>query len=179
MKTLLSPSKLLKTLALAALLVPFACMADDVEKEAPEPVGRDAVIVQKEDGVAADEADPAPAQLEKTESDESKEADPGWIGDCYYYADGGCYNPDGIYWRPDLKTYYVYDEECWHLPNGGILTRSGVYYPPIASPDGYLGIPWRLAAVTVSLLAGPPWNPGVPPEKPTRVIIEVRSSSGR
>ena len=174
MKTLLFPSKLLKTLALAALCLPCLCPADE-----EQPAPREQAPVQKEDGGAADQVDPTPERIEKTESAESKEPDPGWIGDCYYYADGGCYNPDGIYWRPDLKTYYVYDEECWHLPNGGILTRSGVYFPPIASPDGYLGIPWRLAAVTVSLLAGPPWNPGIPPEKPTRIIIEVRSSSGR
>jgi len=105
--------------------------------------------------------------------------DPGWIGDCYYYADGSYYHQDGIYWRADMKTHYVYAEECWHLPNGGILTGTGVYYPPIAAPDGLLGIPWRLAAVVTSLIAGPPQDPGTPPGKPTRVITEVRSSSDR
>ena len=164
-KTLPKLPGLLKSLFLCtALCLPFVCSADEEES----PVPREQAAVQKEDDGAAVEAEK-----------DAPEHDPGWIGDCYYYADGGCYNPDGIYWCPDLKTYYVYEEECWHLPNGGILTRSGVYFPPIASPDGYLGIPWRLAAVTVSLLAGPPWNPGIPPEKPTRIIIEVRSSSGR
>ena len=84
-----------------------------------------------------------------------------------------------MYWRPDLKTHYVYAEECWHLANGGILTGTGVYYPPMAAPDGLLGIPWRLAAVVTALVAGPPNDPGAPPPKPTRVIIEVRSSSDR
>lgn len=143
MKTLPIPSKLLKTLALAALLAPFACAADEAEKKAPEP-------------------------------------DPGWIGDCYYYADGGYYHKDGVYWRADMKTHYVYAEECWHLANGGILTGTGVYFPPVIAPEGALGIPWRLAAVTVSLIAGPPENPGRPPAKPSaRVIIEARPSSGR
>ena len=143
MKTFLFPSKLLKTLALAALLAPFACMAAEAEKKAPEP-------------------------------------DPGWIGDCYYYADGGYYHKDGVYWRADMKTHYVYEEECWHLANGGVLTDTGVYFPPVVAPEGALGIPWRLAAVTVSLIAGPPEDPGKPPAKPpVRVIIEARPSSGR
>ena len=138
MKTLNFPSKTLKTLALAALLAPFACMAAEAEKKAPEP-------------------------------------DPGWIGDCYYYADGGYYHKDGVYWRADMKTHYVYEEECWHLANGGILTGTGVYFPPVAAPSGALGIPWRLAAVTVALIAGPPEDPGKPPAKPpVRVIIEKR-----
>jgi hypothetical protein len=138
MKTLPIPSKLLKTLALAALLAPFACMAAEAEKKAPE-------------------------------------SDPGWIGDCYYYADGGYYHKDGVYWRADMKTHYVYAEECWHLANGGVLTGTGVYFPPVVAPDGALGIPWRLAAVTVSLIAGPPEDPGKPPAKPpVRVIIEKR-----
>ena len=140
-KTLPLSSKLLKTLALTALLAPFACAAAE-KRKAPEP-------------------------------------DPGWIGDCYYYADGGYYHKDGVYWRPDLKTHYVYAEECWHLANGGILTGTGVYYPPMAAPDGILGVPWRLAAVVTALIAGPPNNPGSPPPKPTRVVIEVRSSSDR
>ena len=94
--------------------------------------------------------------------------------------DGGYYHKDGVYWRPDMKTHFVYDEECWHLANGGILTGTGVYYPPITAPDGFLGFPWRLAAVTVALIAGPPQDPGTPPEKPpVRVITEVRSSSDR
>ena len=140
MKTLPIPSKLLKTLALAALLAPFACSAaDEAEKaKAPEP-------------------------------------DPGWIGDCYYYADGGYYHKDGVYWCADMKTHYVYEEECWHLANGGVLTDTGVYFPPVVAPEGALGIPWRLAAVTVSLIAGPPENPGKPPAKPpVRVMIEKR-----
>ena len=37
MKTLHSPSKLLKALALAALLAPFACAAADEAEKAPEP----------------------------------------------------------------------------------------------------------------------------------------------
>ena len=73
-------SKLLKTLELAALLAPFACVAG--------------------------------------EAGEASEPDPGWIGDCYYYADGGYYHKDGVYWRADMKTHYVYEEECWHLANG-------------------------------------------------------------
>lgn len=138
MKTLPIPSKLLKTLALAALLAPFVCVAADEAEKAPEP-------------------------------------DPGWIGDCYYYADGGYYHKDGVYWRADMKTHYVYEEECWHLANGGILTGTGVYFPPVIAPEGALGIPWRLAAVTVALIAGPPENPGKPPAKPpVRVIIEKR-----
>ena len=106
MKTLPIPSKLLKTLVLAALLAPFACAAADEaeEEKAPEP-------------------------------------DPGWIGDCYYYADGGYYHKDGVYWRADMKTHYVYEEECWHLANGGILTGTGVYFPPVVAPEGALGIP--------------------------------------
>ena len=136
-KTLPLTSKLLKTLALAALLAPFVCAATE-KKKAPEP-------------------------------------DPGWIGDCYYYADGGYYHKDGVYWRADLKTHYVYEEECWHLANGGILTGTGVYFPPVVAPEGALGIPWRLAAVTAALIAGPPEDPGKPPAKPSvRVIIEKR-----
>jgi len=174
------PSKLLKTLALAALLAPFFCPAGEEE---PEPVWRDAVMVrQGEDGhrlLTAEEADDRQRKQEK--KPESAEApDPGWIGDCYYYTDGGYYHNDGVYWLPDMKTHYVYDEGCWHLANGGILTGTGVYYPPVAAPDGILGLPWRLVAVTVALIAGPPQDPGKPPEKPpVRVITEVRSSSGR
>ena len=140
-KTLPLTSKLLKTLAMAALLAPFVSAAAE-KRKAPEP-------------------------------------DPGWIGDCYYYADGGYYHKDGVYWRADLKTHYVYAEECWHLANGGILTGTGVYFPPVVAPDGILGIPWRLAAVVTALVAGPPIDPGQPPPKPTRVVIEVRSSSDR
>ena len=104
---------------------------------------------------------------------------PVWIGDCCYYADGSYYHQDGVYWLADLKTHYVYAEECWHLANGGILTGTGVYYPSIAAPDGILGVPWRLAAVVTALVAGPPNDPGEPPPKPPRVVIEVRSSSDR
>lgn len=165
MKTLPIPSKLLKTLALAALLAPFVCMAarvdaDPVKKKPEKPVVSVSVTGRDESS-------------EKEES--APEPDPGWIGDCYYYADGGYYHKDGVYWRADLKTHYVYEEECWHLANGGILTGTGVYFPPVAAPSGALGIPWRLAAVTVALIAGPPENPGKPPAKPpVRVIIEKR-----
>ena len=184
MKTLPISSKLLKALLLAALLVPFACAADD---DGPaEPVWQDAVIVrQGGDGhrlLTAEEADrQAKKQRETVEKKKpAPEPDPGWIGDCYYYADGGYYHKDGVYWRADLKTHYVYAEECWHLANGGILTGTGVYFPPVVAPEGALGIPWRLAAVTVALIAGPPENPGKPPAKPpVRVIIEARPSSGR
>ena len=122
----------------------------------------------------------APFACVAGEAGEASEPDPGWIGDCYYYADGGYYHKDGVYWRADMKTHYVYEEECWHLANGGVLTDTGVYYPPVAAPDGILGLPWRLAAVATSLIAGPPQDPGIPPEKPpVRVITEVRPSSGR
>ena len=161
MKTFQLPSKLLKTLALAALLAPFACAAAEeeaVKKQPEKPVVTVTVTERNE-----------PSQKEESEPD------PGWIGDCYYYADGGYYHKDGVYWRPDMKTHYVYGEECWHLANGGILTGTGVYFPPVAAPSGALGIPWRLAAVTVALIAGPPENPGKPPAKPpVRVIIEKR-----
>ena len=104
---------------------------------------------------------------------------PVWIGDCCYYADGSYYHQDGVYWLADLKTHYVYAEGCWHLANGGILTDTGVYFPPMAAPDGLLGLPWRLAAVMTSLAGGPPWNPGKPPAEPVREVTEARSSSGR
>ena len=161
-----------------ALSAPFFCFPDE------EPVWRDPVMVQQEGGEALklltpEEADEHLKKQEKKEAAGKQKPDPGWIGDCYYYADGGYYHKDGVYWCADLKTHYVYEEECWHLPNGGILTATGVYYPPIAAPDGFLGIPWRLAAVAVSLIAGPPHDPGMPPGKPTRVVIEVRSSSDR
>ena len=179
MKTLPIPSRLLKPLALAALLVPFASAADG-EKEA-EPVWRDAVVVQQGENehklLTAEEADNRrKKERGKVAPDVKQEPDPGWIGDCFYYADGGYYHKDGVYWKPDMKTCYVYEEECWHLANGGILTGTGVYYPVVAAPDGILGIPWRLAAVTAALIAGPPQNPGTPPEKPpVRVIIEKRN----
>ena len=184
MKTFPIRSTLLKTLLAAALLAPFAWAADEAEKDAPEPVWRDAVIVQEGEGkhrlLTAEEAERQRKIREKNKAASKTEPDPGWIGDCYYYADGGYYHKDGVYWRPDMKTHYVYDEECWHLANGGILTGTGVYYPPITAPDGFLGFPWRLAAVTVALIAGPPQDPGTPPEKPpVRVITEVRSSSDR
>ena len=174
-------SNLMKTLALAALLAPFACAADEAE----EPVWRDAVIVPQGENehklLTSEEAEERwKKEREKAASEIKQEPDPGWIGDCYYYADGGYYHKDGVYWRPDMKTYYVYEEECWHLANGGVLTGTGVYFPPVAAPDGILGLPWRLAAVTAALIAGPPQDPGTPPEKPpVRVITEVRSSSGR
>ena len=167
----------LKTILLVLTLpVSFVCFTDD------EPVWRDPVMVQQENGkglklLTPEEAEKQLKQQEKESSGPRRKPDPGWIGDCYYYADGGYYHKDGIYWRADMKTHYVYEERCWHLPNGGILTETGVYYPPIAAPDGLLGIPWRLVAVASALIAGPPQNPGTPPQKPTRVVIEVRSSS--
>ena len=180
MKTLPTRSNLLKTLLAAALLAPFFCPADEAEKtDWHEPV-----MVQRGDNdfellTPGESAEYRKRQRELEEAAQKK-PDPGWIGDCYYYADGGYYHKDGVYWRPDLKTHYVYAEECWHLANGGILTGTGVYYPSITAPDGILGVPWRLAAVVTALVAGPPDNPGTPPEKPAaRVIIEVRSSSGR
>ncbi len=168
MKTFQLPSKLLKTLALAALLAAFACAAAEVgagqpvKKQPKEQPEKSAVTVTKND---------VPVKMES-----APEPDPGWIGDCYYYADGGYYHKDGVYWRADMKTHYVYEEECWHLANGGILTGTGVYFPPVVAPEGALGIPWRLAAVTVSLIAGPPEDPGKPPAKPpVRVVIEKRN----
>ena len=104
---------------------------------------------------------------------------PVWIGDCCYYADGSYYHQDGVYWLADLKTHYVYGEGCWHLANGGVLTDTGIYFPPMAAPDGLLGLPWRLAAVMTSLAGGPPQNPGKPPAEPVREVTEARSSSGR
>ena len=184
MKTLPFRSKQWKKMLFAALVAPFACAADEAG-DAPEPVWRDAVIVEQgENGhrlLTAEEAEKqAEDQRKKSAAQKKTEPDPGWIGDCYYYADGGYYHKDGVYWLPDMKTHYVYEEECWHLANGGILTGTGVYFPPVAAPDGVLGIPWRLAAVVTALIAGPPQDPGTPPEKPpVRVITEVRSSSGR
>ena len=181
MKTLLTSSKQLKTLLAAALLAPFAWAADEAEKGAPEPVWRDAVIVEQGEGghrlLTAEEAEKqAKQQQKKAAAPKKTEPDPGWIGDCYYYADGGYYHKDGVYWRADMKTHYVYEEECWHLANGGILTGTGVYFPPVVAPEGALGIPWRLAAVTSALVAGPPEDPGKPPAKPpVRVIIEKRN----
>ena len=134
MKTFPIPSKLLETLALAALLAPCLCGGDDA---------------------------------------------PVWIGDCCYYADGSYYHRDGSYWLADLKTHYVYAERCWHLANGGILTDTGVYYPPMTAPDGLLGLPLRLAAVMTSLAGDPPQNPGKPPAEPVRELTGARSSSGR
>ena len=104
---------------------------------------------------------------------------PVWIGDCCYYADGSYYHQDGVYWLADLKTHYVYAEGCWHLANGGVLTDTGVYFPPMAAPNGLLGLPWRLAAVMTSLAGGPPQNPGKPPAEPVRELTGARSSSGR
>ena len=159
MKTLTIPSKLLKNLALAALLAPFACAAEGGAEPAKTQPKKTSVTVSRKSPSAKKK--PAP--------------DPGWIGDCYYFADGGYYHKDGVYWRADMKTHYVYEEECWHLANGGVLTDTGVYFPPVVAPEGALGIPWRLAAVTVSLIAGPPENPGKPPAKPSaRVVIEKR-----
>ena len=182
MKTLPTRSVLLKTLLAATLLAPFFCPADDAKTTGwHEPVmvqhgENDFELLSPEESV---EYRKKQKELEEKAAAAKKKPDPGWIGDCYYYADGGYYHKDGVYWRPDLKTHYVYAEECWHLANGGILTGTGVYYPSIAAPDGILGVPWRLAAVVTALVAGAPDDPGAPPPKPTTVIIEVRSSSDR
>jgi hypothetical protein len=183
MNTLPISSKLLKALALAALLATFACAADE-DADQKEPVWREPVVVRQgenEHKLLTDEEAEAhrKKQREKAASEVKIEPDPGWIGDCYYYADGAYYHKDGVYWRPDMKTHYVYDEGCWHLANGGILTDTGVYFPVVEAPDGILGLPLRLAAVSVALIAGPPQDPGAPPERPVRVITEVRPSSGR
>ena len=184
MRTAFTHSSFWKALALVALLVPFFCFC--LADEEQEPVWHEPVVIQRDGDGTAVEVLPAEKGAELIRKQREKEAaanrkpDPGWIGDCYYYADGGYYHPDGVYWRPDMKTHYVYAEECWHLANGGILTGTGVYYPPMAAPDGVLGIPWRLAAVVTALIAGPPQDPGKPPERPAAgVVIEVRSSSGR
>ena len=180
MKTLPIISNLSLALFLAVLLAPFARPADG-----EEPVWQDPVVVrqgeQEYELLTEEDADDLrQKQREKAESAaRNADPDPGWIGDCYYYADGGYYHKDGVYWCPDMKTHYVYEEGCWYLANGGILTETGVYYPVVAAPDGILGLPWRLAAVATALIAGPPQDPGTPPEKPVRVVIEVRSSSGR
>lgn len=179
MKTFPTRSNLLKTLLAAALLAPFFCVADEAEKTD----WHESVMVRRGDNdfelLSPEESVKYREKRKELEAAAKKKPDPGWIGDCYYYADGGYYHKDGVYWRPDMKTHYVYEEECWHLANGGILTGTGVYYPPVAAPDGILGVPWRLAAVVTALVAGPPNDPGEPPPKPTRVVIEVRSSSDR
>ena len=179
MKTLPTRMFFLKKLLAAALLAPFFCPADDAEKTD----WHDPVMIQRGDNdfelLTPEESVEYREKQKEREEAAKKKPDPGWIGDCYYYADGGYYHKDGVYWRPDLKTHYVYAEECWHLANGGILTGTGVYYPSIAAPDGLLGVPWRLAAVVTALVAGPPDDPGAPPPKPTQVVIEVRSSSDR
>ena len=115
------------------------------------------------------------------ETEEPLAPAPEWIGDCCYYPDGSYYHQDGVYWLADLKTHYVYAERCWHLANGGILTDTGVYFPPITAPAGLLGLPLRLAAVMTALAGGPPWDPGAPPEEPVREdeVTEARSSSDR
>ena len=164
-------------LFLAALSVSFVCPAGE-----EEPAWQDAVIVRQGEREYELLTEEEAAERRKTPQEAApsvRKPDPGWIGDCYYYADGGYYHKDGVYWRPDMKTHYVYEEGCWHLANGGVLTETGVYYPVVAAPDGILGLPWRLAAVATALIAGSPLDPGTPPEKPVRVITEVRSSSGR
>ena len=180
MRKLHAPSNKLKMLVLAAFLAPFARSADEAEGE---PVWQDAVIVRQGEHeyelLTAEKADEQRKKRREKESAAERKPDPGWIGDCYYYADGGYYHKDGVYWRPDMKTHYVYEEGCWHLANGGVVTETGVYYPAVAAPDGILGLPWRLAAVATALIAGPPQDPGAPPDRPVRVITEVRSSSGR
>ena len=189
MKMLSTASSLLKRLGLSAFPVACFLLTAPVLRAADEAETTDwhePVMVQRGDNdfellspEESAEYRKKQRELEKTAAEAKKKPDPGWIGDCYYYADGGYYHKDGVYWRPDMKTHYVYAEECWHLPNGGILTGTGVYYPPMAAPDGLLGVPWRLAAVVTALVAGPPNDPGEPPARPTTVIIEARPSSGR
>lgn len=189
MKMLSTASSLLKRLGLSAFPVACFLLTAPVLRAADEaetPVWHDPVVVEREGGglelltpEKAEERRKKQREAEAAAEAAKKKPDPGWIGDCYYYADGGYYHKDGVYWKPDLKTHYVYAEECWHLANDGILTGTGVYYPPMAAPDGYFGVPWRLAAVMTALIAGPPRNPGNPPARPTQVITEVRSSSDR
>ena len=184
MKTFPVPVKMATAMTLAALLMPSVYPADDTEAE---PAWQDVVVIRdSEDGYRLpiekeNTPDKDAQEMKGVSSEEKKPApDPGWIGDCYYYADGGYYHKDGVYWRPDMKTHYVYEEDCWHMANGGILTGTGVYFPPVTAPDGILGLPWRLLAVTTALIAGPPQDPGDPPEKPpVRIVIEARSSSDR
>ena len=181
MKTLPTRSNLLKTLLAAALLVPFFGLADEAET----PTWDEPVMIQRDNGdfelLTPEESVEyrKKRELEKSAAKAKKKPDPVWIGDCCYYADGSYYHQDGVYWLADLKTHYVYAEGCWHLANGGILTDTGVYFPPMAAPDGLLGLPWRLAAVMTSLAAGPPRNPGKPPSEPVREVTEARSSSDR
>ena len=175
MKTFQPLSRLLKSMLLPLLAAVFFCSADKAETPVP-PTGATTATTEGPDTDA--DQPPAPEKaariLKKKKRKEDSTAtrpvpvDPGWIGDCYYYAEGGYYHQDGVYWCPDLKTHYVYAEECWYLANDGILTATGVYYPPMAAPDGIFGIPWRLAAVISSLVAGPPQNPGRPPDPPER-----------
>ena len=178
MRTLPTTSKLLKKLALAALLAPCLCGGDDA------PVWREPVMIRRGENELQLLTPEQTAELERKRRETEavppeKEVPPVWIGDCCYYADGSYYHQDGVYWLADLKTHYVYAEGCWHLANGGILTDTGVYFPPMAAPDGLLGLPWRLAAVMTSLAAGPPRNPGKPPAEPVREVTEARSSSDR
>ena len=171
MKTFHLSSKLLKTLALAVLLAPFAGAADKAEKASPRETENQSADTDMDQPPAPEKTVGIRKKKKKKEDPAAAmpvPVDPGWIGDCYYYADGGYYHQDGVYWRPDLKTHYVYAEECWHLANEGILTATGIYYPPMAAPDGYFGIPWRMAAVISALVAGPPQDPGRPPDPPER-----------
>jgi len=175
MKTVPTLSKFLRSLLVPLLAAALFCSADTTETTAGET--SETSPKTEKPGTDADRP-PAPkksaADLKKKKKKEDSAArkpvpaDPGWIGDCYYYAEGGYYHQDGVYWCPDMKTHYVYAEGCWHLANDGILTAAGVYYPPMAAPDGIFGIPWRLAAVISSLVAGPPQDPGKPPEPPAR-----------
>ena len=178
MKTFPIPSKLLETLALAALLAPFFCGGDDA------PVWREPVVVRRGENELQLLTPEETAELERKRQEaisrkKEVEVPPVWIGDCCYYADGSYYHQDGVYWLADLKTHYVYAEGCWHFANGGILTDTGIYFAPVAAPDGLLGLPWRLAAVMTSLAGGPPQNPGKPPAEPVREVTEARSSSDR
>ena len=166
----------LRIAVLFALLAPCLCGGDDA------PVWREPVMIRRGENELQLLTPEQAAELERKRQaaiPEKRGTPPVWIGDCCYYADGSYYHKDGVYWLADLKTHYVYAEGCWHLANGGILTDTGVYFPPMSAPDGLLGLPWRLAAVMTSLAGGPPWTPGKPPAEPVRELTGARSSSGR
>ena len=91
-KTLPTRFSLLTILLAAALFVPVFCSADE------EPVWRDPVMVERDDGVLVlltpeESGEYLKKQQEKAAAKQGKpKPDPGWIGDCYYYADGGYYH---------------------------------------------------------------------------------------
>jgi len=155
------PLRRLRLAAAIALLVPVFCSGGDAA-----PVWSDPVMVRRGGNnlelLTPEKAD----KIREKKLEAAKPPPPIWIGDCCYYADGSYYHKDGSYWLPDLKTHYVYAEKCWHLANGGVLTDTGIYYPPVTAPAGLLGLPLRLAAVMTSLAGGAPIDPGTPPEEP-------------